>query len=568
MKYKVVLQQTENHHSGHTFRHSPMPGTRLHKVIPRLFAGVVLFAGCGGGDKGPTQPQATAPTITVHPQDATADAGATVSFSVSASGSPPLSYQWRRDGAAVTGATASTFSLTSVSAADDGAEFSAAVSNSAGTVVSRAAHLTVRTPPTITAQPQSRSVLSGMPAVFSVSASGTALTYQWHRNGAAIPGATGGAYAVGSPFAGDDGAVYTVVVTNSLGNVASASALLTVNSGNGVRSTSYANAKGSNQGAATVPEFGNARAFGDFFGSGNRDYFLATLVYDPQRPQSEAQPGEFHFWRWTGSSYARETAKVDVLTGCLHPRKAVLADFNGDGRPDIFVACHGYDAPPFPGEANRVLLSQPSGIYANRAVASGLAGFYHSATAFDVNNDGHVDVVVTNHFASKAVQVFINDGQGNFTQRLDLSPSIAGPYFTVEAADVDGDGRIDLIAGGHDWENAESVVLLNNGSGSFASVTPRVLPRIANEGVVLDFIVLDADRNGVNEIYVVRTSGGDGTFYQSRTVQRVLWPSLASTILISARPAPWIDFLVPMFSGSQYQLSSDNTFIPFNLVLP
>lgn len=58
------------------------------------------------------------------------------------------------------------------------------------------------------------------------------------------------------------------------------------------------------------------------------------------------------------------------------------------------------------------------------------------------------------------------------------------------------------------------------------------LPAVANEGVVLDFTVLDADGDGANEIYVVRTSGGDGTFYQSRTVQRVL----TGTPSASARP--------------------------------
>jgi hypothetical protein len=237
-------------------------------------------------------------------------------------------------------------------------------------------------------------------------------------------------------------------------------------------------------------------------------------------------PGEFQFWRWSGGSYVKDEAKVANATGCIHPRKAVVADFNKDQRPDIFVVCYGYDKPPFPGEASHVLLSQPGGVYTSKAV--GQAGFYHGATALDIKNDGNIDVVVTNNFAPKAVFAFVNDGQGTFTARTDLLPIGAGTYFTVEAADVDGDGRIDLLAGGHDWEGAETVVLINNGSGSFAGVTPQVLPRVQNEGVVLDFVVLDADRDGVNEIYVLRTSGGDGTFYQSRTVQKVQWPSLAS----------------------------------------
>lgn len=529
-----------------------------------------VSCGGSGGASGPTdpQPQATAPVITVQPQDVTADLGAAVSFTVSATGTPPLSYQWKKGTVAISGAVSATLSLSSVSAADDGGDFSVAVSNSVASVASQTARLTVRTPPSISSQPASRSVLSGVPASFSVTANGTAASYQWRRNGTAIPGATLSTYVVGTPLAGDDGATYTVVVTNSLGSVTSASAMLTVNSGAGLRPTSYANAKGLNQGQASLPEFGNARAFGDFFGNGNRDYFIATFVYNRQRPLSEAQAGEFHLWRWSGSAYVRETASMDVSTGCVHPRKAVVADFNGDGRPDIFIACHGYDASPYPGEPNRILLSQPGGVYSNRVVAGGLVGFYHSVTAFDVNNDGKVDVVVTNSVAAKAVQVFINDGQGNFTQRLDLSPALSGNYFSVEAADVDGDGRIDLLAGGHDFENVQTLVLINNGTGSFASTSSKLIPAVANEGVVLDFVVADADGNGVNEIYVVRTSGGDGTAYVSRTVQRVLWPSMTSTILIADRPAPWIDFMVPTFSGSQYRLSSDNTAFSFSLLLP
>lgn len=151
--------------------------------------------------------------------------------------------------------------------------------------------------------------------------------------------------------------------------------------------------------------------------------------------------------------------------------------------------------------------------------------------------------------------------------RYDLFDVGPGNYFAVEAADVNGDGRIDVIAGGHDWENAPTIVLLNDGSGSFDDAQRFELQAVPNEGVVLDFVVLDADRDGVNEIYVVRASGGDGTFYESRTVQRVLWPSLTSSVLISERPAQWIDFMAPLWSGTHYSLISDNLDRPFTLDL-
>jgi hypothetical protein len=537
----------------------------MKSLITALVLACSLGA-CSGSDGpvAPITPPAAAPQITTQPQDVAAATGAAAVFSVSATSASTLSYQWRRDGTALAGETGSGYSM-NPTAPDNGARFSVAVTNSAGTTVSRGALLTVRSAPSIIVQPLARATLSGVPAVLTVAATGSSLSYQWRRNGVAISGATGGSHAIGVPLAGDDGASYSVVVSNDLGSVTSIAASLSVSTGPGLRPTSYAFAKGSNNGAVSLPTYTfTTRAFGDFLGNDERDFFVATLEYDAQRPQSEARRGEFRFYRLVNGSYLQQAGRIDDPTGCIHPRKAVVADFNRDQKPDIFVACHGYDAAPFPGESNYVLLSQPNGVYISRPV--GVPGFYHSATAADINNDGFVDVVVTDSHASRALLVFANDGQGNFTLRSDLFSIPRANYFTVEAADVDNDGRTDIIAGGHDWENAPATVLLNNGSGTFASAQTRILPAVPNEGVVLDFVVVDADRDGNNEVYVLRTSGGDGTFYQSVTVQKVTWPSLSSSVLMSQRGRQWVDYVFPVFSGGRYTLVSDNTLIP--LLLP
>ncbi len=84
-----------------------------------------------------------APVITGEPQDATVASGAQAGFTVYASGDAPLSYQWYRNGTAVSGATSSTFTLPTVSSTDSGALFQVRVSNGLGTVWSRSATLTV-----------------------------------------------------------------------------------------------------------------------------------------------------------------------------------------------------------------------------------------------------------------------------------------------------------------------------------------------------------------------------------------------------------------------------------------
>ena len=99
---------------------------------------------------------ATAPSITTHPTSQTVAPGASVTFSVRASGPPPLRYQWQRNGVNISGATAQDYTLVAA-ATDNGARFRAAVSNDNGSVLSNEALLTVTAnePPvgTITAPP-------------------------------------------------------------------------------------------------------------------------------------------------------------------------------------------------------------------------------------------------------------------------------------------------------------------------------------------------------------------------------------------------------------------------------
>jgi len=172
-----------------------------------------------------------APTITSQPSSQTVTAGQTATFSVAATGSAPLSYQWRRNGVNISGATASTCT-TPTTSADNGALFSAVVSNSAGSMTSSSATLTVNAAavaPSITTQPSSQTVAAGQTATFSVAATGSALlSYQWRKNGASISGATSSSYTTAATTTADSGSQFSVVVSNSAGSITSNSATLTV----------------------------------------------------------------------------------------------------------------------------------------------------------------------------------------------------------------------------------------------------------------------------------------------------------------------------------------------------
>jgi len=178
-------------------------------------------------------PAPVAPTITTQPASQTVTAGQTATFAVAAAGTAPLSYQWQKNGVNIAGATATSYTTPATATSDSGSTFSVVVTNTAGTVTSAAATLTVNpapVAPTITTQPASQTVTAGQAATFAVAASGTApLSYQWRKNGVNIAGATATSYTTPATAISDSGATFSVVVTNTAGTVTSAAATLTVN---------------------------------------------------------------------------------------------------------------------------------------------------------------------------------------------------------------------------------------------------------------------------------------------------------------------------------------------------
>ena len=174
-------------------------------------------------------PAPVAPSITTQPSGLVVIPGATATFAVAATGTGPLSFQWRRNGADLPGATSSVLTLNNVSGADAG-DYNVVVSNAAASVTSANAPLILIGAPAITAQPQSVAVAQGQAATFAVVATGNALRYQWLRNNVAISGATNPAYTTEPAQAADNGTVFSVIVYNNAGLVISGGALLTVTS--------------------------------------------------------------------------------------------------------------------------------------------------------------------------------------------------------------------------------------------------------------------------------------------------------------------------------------------------
>ncbi len=167
------------------------------------------------------------PTISGQPADQVVIVGGAATFTVLASGTPPLSYQWQRAGTNLPGATAATLVLSNVQPADAGS-YRVQVGNLAGSLTSQDATLTVLVPPAITTQPQSQTLVAGAGLSLFVTASGTGpLSYQWRLNGLDLIGEDGPTLSRGSVSPGDAGS-YSVVVSNVAGSVTSAVAVVTI----------------------------------------------------------------------------------------------------------------------------------------------------------------------------------------------------------------------------------------------------------------------------------------------------------------------------------------------------
>jgi len=184
----------------------------------------------------------TAPVVTTNPSSQNVNAGQTVSFTAAASGTPSPTVQWQvstNGGSSYTpisGATSITYTFTPT-AAQSGSLYRAVFTNTAGTVATTAATLTINGPPVVTTNPSSQNVSAGQSVSFTAAASGAPPpTVQWQvsANGGSsytlISGATSVNYTF-TPTAAQSGSLYRAVFTNTAGTVATTAATLTVNTG-------------------------------------------------------------------------------------------------------------------------------------------------------------------------------------------------------------------------------------------------------------------------------------------------------------------------------------------------
>ena len=247
-----------------------------------------------------------------------------------------------------------------------------------------------------------------------------------------------------------------------------------------------------------------AYTYGDFDGDGDEDFFVAPSYYT-----NETTPVEIYFNDGDGNFRLDNSFFQGSIPELVHPRKAITGDFNGDGRLDIFIAGHGYDKPPYPGEAPVLLLSTENGLRQVEGLDH-LVGFHHGAAAADIDNDGDLDIFVTN--SNDAPFFLINDGGGVFSHDVDVLPSEINDLsiFTSELVDVDNDGYPDLLVSGHEFEpedeGSPTTIYWGDATGQYDGSRKTILPGVDGQGIIVDIDVGDLDGDGNEDIVLNRTA--------------------------------------------------------------
>ncbi len=258
--------------------------------------------------------------------------------------------------------------------------------------------------------------------------------------------------------------------------------------------------------------FVHAIAYADFDNDGDEDVFISS-----GDGTHNTTPVEMYLSDGSGNFTLDLTIFDGEIPEAVHPRKALIGDFNGDNLPDIFVIGHGYDGPPWPGEPPLLILSSPSG-FQNISGIEGYVGFHHGGASADIDADGDLDIFVADDFQPFFL---INDGSGNFTYNILKVPDndwIDHPLFTTftaELIDVDKDDYIDLLVEGPEQDGMDTTIHWGSSTYTYTSSNKTVLPSVIGKSEVLDIDADDIDNDGDKDIIVTRTSYNyDGYYIQ------------------------------------------------------
>jgi hypothetical protein len=293
---------------------------------------------------------------------------------------------------------------------------------------------------------------------------------------------------------------------------------------------------------------GNARAFADFMQDGSYTVVVNTIKYNGNLSESQAVSGHIHFLKQVNNQWIDITNQLLTNnTGCIHPRKAMVADLNNDEKPDVVFACHGYDNIPVGqrilGEQQRVLLSQADGTYKNILLPT--ICYCHGGTVADVNGNGYAEIAYTDNIIRSKPFYLVNNRDGTFTEDTSRIPESASNHyiFSIEFIDFNSDGKYDLWVGGgnatNDTYSWYPTIYYNDGNNGYSDKAKIVLAIQSINTTSLDVIF---ENNTVYTLYV-------GNTYTTMLIEKYDFSTNLSMLVYSHtgnynNGSPWFDWII------------------------
>jgi len=279
----------------------------------------------------------------------------------------------------------------------------------------------------------------------------------------------------------------------------------------------------------------------DLDGDGDSDLFLGFGSFPqqgdfPQYPAILENNGDGTF---SVVEIKNQTSKF------IGPMVAEFADFNKDGKLDIFIGASGRDADPFPGGQNTILMSNPDGTYTDSPeLLPQVKNFTHDATVGDINGDGYPDIYASNVSTNpKTIPQLLLSQNGPTFESVNLE----GTFFdttiitTVDGTgksnnfynaslfvDIDNDGILELVLGhqgGTLTISHKSIIVFQDGKGNFQEDTIIELPDglWGVETITVDVKSADINSDGLPDLVMSQTNRDP--YYDGRNLQFLIQQS-------------------------------------------
>ena len=279
----------------------------------------------------------------------------------------------------------------------------------------------------------------------------------------------------------------------------------------------------------------------DLDGDGDTDLFLGFGSFPqqgdfPQYPAILENNGDGTF---SVVEIKNQTSKF------IGPMVAEFADFNKDGKLDIFIGASGRDADPFPGGQNTILMSNPDGTYTDSPeLLPQVKNFTHDATVGDINGDGYPDIYASNVSTNpKTIPQLLLSQNGPTFESVNLE----GTFFdttiitTVDGTgksnnfynaslfvDIDNDGILELVLGhqgGTLTISHKSIIVFQDGKGNFQEDTIIELPDglWGVETITVDVKSADINADGLPDLVMSQTNRDP--YYDGRNLQILIQQS-------------------------------------------